>query len=87
MPHDYGLNTAERKKISKYQDLKNDLRDTWELIDIEILPVVVGATGLLKDNFREILKRIPGSPGVEETQLQAIKGTITLLKRALGTKC
>ena len=87
VPHDYGLNTAERKKISKYQDLKNDLRDTWELLDIEILPVVVGATGLLKDNFREILKRIPGSPGVEETQLQAIKGTITLLKRALGTKC
>ena len=83
-PSDYGLNTAERKKISKYQDLKNDLRTTWELDDIEILPVVVGATGLIKDNFAEILKKIPGSPNVEETQLQAIKGTVTLLKRALS---
>ena len=68
-PSDYGLNTAERKKISKYKDLKNDLRTTWELDDIEILPVVVGATGLIKDNFAEILKKIPGSPNVEETQL------------------
>ena len=83
-PSGYGLNTAERKKISKYQDLKNDLRTTWELDDIEILPVVVGATGLIKDNFAEILKKIPGSPNVEETQLQAIKGTVTLLKRALS---
>ena len=44
VPNDYGLNTAERKKITKYQDLKNDLRTTWELDDIEILPVVIGAT-------------------------------------------
>ena len=84
VPNDYGLNTAERKKITKYQDLKNDLRTTWELDDIEILPLVIGVTGLIKDNFTETLKKIPGSPSVEETQLQAIKGTVTLLKRALS---
>ena len=84
VPNDYGLNVAERKKVTKYQDLKNDLRNTWELDEIEILPVVIGVTGLIKDNFTEILRKIPGSPNVEETKLQAVKGTVTLLKRALS---
>ena len=84
VPNDLGLNTAERKKISKYQDLNNYLRNTWELDDIEIIPVVIGATGLVKDNFAELLKRIPGSPKVEAAQLQAVKGTVTILKRALS---
>ena len=45
--------SMERSNVTKYQDLKNDLRNTWELDDIEILPVVIGATGLIKDNFTE----------------------------------
>ena len=84
VPNDYGLNVSERKKISKYQDLKNDLRNTWELDDIEIIPIIIGATGLVKDNFVQYMKSIPGSPCAEEAQLQAVKGTITLLKRALS---
>ena len=84
VPNDYGLNVSERKKISKYQDLKNDLRNTWELDDIEIIPIIIGATGLVKDNFVQYMKSIPGAPRAEEAQLQAVKGTITLLKRALS---
>ena len=30
------------------------------------------------------MKNIPGSPCAEEAQLQAVKGTITLLKKALS---
>ena len=48
VPNDYGLNRAEREKNNKYQDLKNDLRTTWGLRNIELIPVVVGATGLVK---------------------------------------
>ena len=84
VPNDFGLNRAEREKYNKYQDLKNDLRTTWELAEIEIIPVVVGATGLVKKNLVEDLIRIPGSPTVEETQLMAIKGTISIIKRALS---
>ena len=84
VPSDYGLNAAERKNVTKYQDLKNDLRQTWELDDIEIVPIIIGATGLLKDNFKDLLIKVPGSPNLEETQLQAVKSTVTILKRALS---
>ena len=84
VPNDYGLNRAEREKITKYQDLKNDLRTTWKLKDSSIIPVVVGATGLIKKNLNSYLEAIPGQPSLQEVQIAAIKGTVTILKRALG---
>ena len=84
MPNDYGLNRAEREKHNKYQDLMNDLRKTWSLSDVEIIPVVIGATGLIKNNLKQHFSCIPGNPSVEEVQLAAIKGSITVIKRALG---
>ena len=84
VPNDFGLNRAEREKNNKYQDLKNDLRNTWGLKNIELIPVVVGTTGLVKNNLQQHLKAIIGEPALEEIQLAAIKGTIRLLKRALS---
>ena len=84
VPNDYGLNRAEREKNNKYQDLKNDLRTTWGLRNIELIPVIVGATGLVKTNLQQNLQSIKGSPDIEEVQLAAIKGTIKILKRTLS---
>ena len=78
-------NTIEQpEKKNKYQDLKHDLRDTWDLEEIEIIPVIVGATGLVKKNLQEHLRNIPGQPQLPEIQLSAIKGTVSIIKRALG---
>ena len=69
-----------------YQDLKNDLKSTWALKEIEIIPVVVGATGVIKKNLKQYLQTIPSCPSIHEVQIAAIKGTVTILKRALGYK-
>ena len=84
VPNDFGINRAEREKVNKYQDLKNDLRQTWELENIEIIPVIVGATGLMKTNLKSNLKSIPGSPSAEEIQMVAVTGTVSIIKRALS---
>ena len=86
VPSDFGLNRAERHKITKYQDLKNDLKDTWALKEIDIIPVVVGATGLVKKNLKQYLQSIPSCPSIHEIQIAAIRGTVSILKRALGCK-
>ena len=46
----------------------------------------MGATGLVKKNFKNYLELIPGSPGAQEIQNAAIKWTVTILKRTLGFK-
>ncbi len=72
------------KKITKYQDLRNDPRTTWSLTDIGITPVVVAATGLMKKNPESCPEAIPGPPSAHEVQTAAVKGTVAVLKRALG---
>ena len=84
VPNDFGLNRAEREKMNKYQDLKNDLRQTWELENVEIIPVIVGATGLMKTNLKNYLKSVPGNPSADEVQLAAVTGTVSIIKRALS---
>merc|ERR1711879_482979 len=62
VPNNFGINRAEREKVAKYQDLKNALKDEWQLKDITVIPVIVGATGLIKDNLQGYLDSIPGMP-------------------------
>ena len=85
VPNDFGLNRAEREKVTKYQHLKNDLRETWNLKEAEVIPVVVGATGIMKTSLKKYLDMIPGKPTTREVQSAAIRGTISLLKTVLGS--
>ena len=58
--NDFGLNRAEREKMNKYQDLKHNLKDTWNLEEVEIIPVIVMAIGLVKKNLADLLRNSPG---------------------------
>ena len=84
VPHDSGINRAEREKVTKYQGLMYDMKRNWKLKNTYIVPVIAGATGLLKKNFKEHLSKIPGNPRATEVQTIALKGTATILKRTLG---
>ena len=48
VPNDFGLNATEMRKMIKYQDLKNEVKRTWKLKKAEIVPVIVGAAGMIK---------------------------------------
>ena len=86
VPNNFAINRAEREKITKYQDLKHALKDEWDLQEIEVIPIIIGATGLMKDNLQKYLDSIPGQPKKYECQVSAIRGTVSILKRCLGTK-
>ena len=76
--NDYALNRADRERNNKVQGLKNDLRTTRGLRNIELIPVTVGATGLVKISQQQHLQSIKGSLDLEEVQIAAIKGTIKI---------
>ena len=85
VPNDFGINRAEREKITKYQDLKNALKDEWKLNEVAVITVIVSATCFMKDNLQSYLDSIPGKPNKYQVQTAAIKGTVTLLKKVLGS--
>ena len=86
VPSDFGRNNAEIKKMTKYQDLKNEVKRSWKLKSAKIVPVIIGATRMIKKNLTKILQTIPGNITTNELQLEAVRGSVTILKRALGTK-
>lgn len=78
--NDFGFNRIEWEKI-KYQNLKNDLKMTWSLIEININLIVIGATHLMKENLMKYLEAIRGRPSCNKIQIAARKGTASILKR------
>ena len=86
VPNDYGMARQEREKIVKYQDLKNDIADTYDLQPVDIIPIVIGATGLMKKNLQKYLELVPAKLTSLELQIEVIRETVSLLKRALGCR-
>ena len=56
VPNDFGLNETEIRKMTKYQDLKNEGKTMWKLKKAEIIPMRVGATGMMGKTLRVFQK-------------------------------
>ena len=52
----------------------------------EIIPVKVGAAGMIKETLTEYFKGILGNIATNELQVEAVGGSVKILKRALGTR-
>ena len=65
--------------MTKHQDLKLEVKRSWKLKNAKVVPVMT-------KNLTEILKIIPGNIITNKPQLETVRGSVTILKRALGTK-
>ena len=72
--------------MTKFQDLKNEVKRSWKLKIAKVASVTVGALGMMTKNLTEVLKTIPGNIITNELQLEAVRGSVMILKRALSTK-
>ena len=71
--------------MTKYQALKKEVKRSWKLKNAKVVPVIVGATGMMTKNLTEILKIIAGNITTNKLQLEAIWVSVMILK-ALCTK-
>ena len=58
-PMDINNSAKEFEKLSKYKDLQIAVERMWQL-KISIIPIVVGALGLVKKGTAKHLEKIPG---------------------------
>ena len=73
--------------MTKYQDVKHELKISWKLKNAKVVSVMMkNLPEMMKKNLKEILKTIPGKITTNERQLEAVRGSVIILKRALGTK-
>ena len=83
VPADRNIATKEFEKLSKYKDLEIEIGKMWHL-EARVIPVVVGALGLLKQGTSDYMDSIPGKPNLSEVQKITLTSTAHILRKVLS---
>ena len=69
--------------MSKYVDLQIECQGLWNK-KVEVIPVMIGATGIVEKNIKKYVGRIQGCHNIYSLQRSAILGTVQI---SLGRYC
>ena len=82
IPADRNVVQKEAEKKLKYNSLCIEIERMWNL-KCTILPVIIGATGIVTRSLRKNLETIPGKHSIDSLQKTAILGTSHVIRKVL----
>ena len=82
---DYNIQRKATEKMSKYVDLQIECQGIWNK-KVEVIPVIIGATGIVDKNIKKYVGRIPGHHNIYSLQRSATLGTAHILRKVLSIK-
>ena len=85
IPSDYNIQKKSTAKMGKYADLQIEYQQLWNK-KVEVIPVIIGATGIVDKNSKKYVGRIPGCHNIYSLQRSAILGTVHILRKVLSIK-
>src|SRR5215469_9626870 len=84
VPFDGNVTAYELEKNLKYQRLKNEISRMWEMEEVIVVPLVIGALGILKDSFTVNIEKLPVKISTLDIQISAVRKTIQIIRTVLG---
>ena len=78
-----GIEEKENEKIEKYENLRREMKQIWNLKSVHVIPVVIGALGAITGRFHSWIKSIGIEVRVEDLQKTALLGTSKILRKVL----
>ena len=84
VPFDRNVVSKEEEKVAKYKDLAAEVC-RMHSVKVEVVPIVVGALGMVSKNLIGWLKKIGVDDVVGALQTSAIIGTSAILRKVLTT--
>ena len=85
IPSGCNIQRMATEKMSKYVDLQIECQKLWNK-KVEVIPVIIGATGIVDKNVKKYVWRIPGHHHIYSVQRSAILGTAHILRKVLSIK-
>ena len=82
IPADRNVVQKEAEKKLKYKRLCIEIQRMWNL-KCTIVPVIIGATGIVTRSLKKNLETIPGKHSIDSLQKTAILGTSHIIRKVL----
>ena len=82
IPADRYVVQKEAEKKLKYKSLCTEIKRMWNL-KCTIVPVIIGATGIVTRSLNKNLETIPGKHSIDSLQKTAILGTSHVIREVL----
>jgi hypothetical protein len=82
VPGDRNMIKKEAEKILKCKDFTIEIQRMWN-VKTMVIPVIIGASGMISKSLRKYVSIIPGNHDVRELQKTAILGTAHILWKVL----
>ena len=82
IPADRNVVQKAAEKTLKYKSLCIEIQRMWNL-KCTIIPVIIGATGIVTRSRRKNLEAVPGKHSLDSLQKTAILGTSHIIRKVL----
>ena len=83
VPSDQNISLKEFQKLSKYKDIEIEVTKMWKL-KTKIIPVVIGALGMIKKGTQNFIDQIPGKLSLQEMQKIVLTNTAHILRKVFS---
>ena len=84
VPNDVRVGNKEQEKVEKYQDLRREIAALWGMKKTEVIPIVIGALGMISKKLDMWIKKIGVNIKTEALQKSTLLGTARILRRTLA---
>jgi hypothetical protein len=82
IPADRNVVKKESEKNLKHKSLHVEIQRMWNL-KCTVIPVIIGATGIVTRSFRKHLEAVPGKHSIDSLQKTAVLGTAHIIRKVL----
>lgn len=87
VPAPANIQLKQREKITKYMPLANEIKELWRLEQVEIVPIIIGATGEIPTELHQYLQKLKLPPKTYiHLQKATILATCSLVRKVLNIK-
>ena len=85
MPGDERIELKEQEKIENYSKLKKEVKKIWNLSQVVVVPVVIGALGVTSKRLEDWLKKLDEKSSIKLLQKPALLETVKIVRQILET--
>ena len=76
IPNDHYIIEKRLKKIEKYTDPGVEIKELWNMQRVNIIPIIIGCTGVVDNSFMRYLGKIPAEINIFELQKIVLLNTL-----------